>query len=169
MPKLIPHPDFPPAAIQAVEADIRDDGNVWHIDYRVTGDIAKLALPAPQTPQRKDGLWEATCFELFVASPGKPYREFNFSPSGCFAAYTFEAYRSGRRDGAATISINTEHDEDYLLSACLAANLTDARLLAPTAIIVEEGGRKSYWALGHPDGDPDFHDPAGFLLAKEDI
>ena len=32
-----------------------------------------------------------------------------------------------------------------------------------SAVIEEEGGIKSYWAVAHPDGDkPDFHDPACF-------
>ena len=30
------------------------------------------------------------------------------------------------------------------------------------AVIEEQGGRISYWALSHPDGKPDFHDPACF-------
>ena len=30
------------------------------------------------------------------------------------------------------------------------------------AVIEEEGGVKSYWALRHGDGEPDFHDPACF-------
>jgi len=34
--------------------------------------------------------------------------------------------------------------------------------LAMTAVIEEQGGRKSYWAMAHPAGAPDFHDPACF-------
>ena len=30
------------------------------------------------------------------------------------------------------------------------------------AVIEEEGGVKSYWALAHPAEKPDFHDPACF-------
>ena len=31
-----------------------------------------------------------------------------------------------------------------------------------TAVIEEEGGIKSYWAMAHPPEKPDFHDPACF-------
>ena len=30
------------------------------------------------------------------------------------------------------------------------------------AVIEEEGGAKSYWALSHPADKPDFHDPTCF-------
>lgn len=33
-----------------------------------------------------------------------------------------------------------------------------------SAVIEETDGTKSYWALAHPDGPPDFHDPACFVL-----
>jgi len=33
------------------------------------------------------------------------------------------------------------------------------------AVIEEKSGAKSYWALAHPpEGPPDFHDPACFVL-----
>ncbi|HZF44227.1 MAG TPA: hypothetical protein VEZ48_12550 [Sphingomonadaceae bacterium] len=34
--------------------------------------------------------------------------------------------------------------------------------LALSAVIEESAGRKSYWALAHPPGAPDFHHPACF-------
>jgi hypothetical protein len=33
-----------------------------------------------------------------------------------------------------------------------------------SAILVERDGRKSYWALAHPPGEPDFHHPDCFAL-----
>ena len=32
------------------------------------------------------------------------------------------------------------------------------------AVIEEDGGPLSYWALQHPPGNPDFHHPDGFAL-----
>lgn len=32
-----------------------------------------------------------------------------------------------------------------------------------SAVIEEIDGTKSYWALAHPDGPPDFHDPTCFI------
>jgi len=31
-----------------------------------------------------------------------------------------------------------------------------------SSVIEEQGGAKSYWALAHPEGNPDFHAPACF-------
>ena len=36
--------------------------------------------------------------------------------------------------------------------------------LALTAVIEETNGVKSYWALKHPPGKPDFHAAVGFVL-----
>ncbi len=36
--------------------------------------------------------------------------------------------------------------------------------LALTAVIEETSGVKSYWALKHPPGKPDFHHADGFVL-----
>ena len=58
------------------------------------GDIARLRIPEDCTPERTDQLWEHTCFEAFFAAHGESaYREFNFSPSGQWAAYAFKDYR----------------------------------------------------------------------------
>ena len=42
--------------------------------------------------------------------------------------------------------------------AFMAADLN----LAFSAVIEETGGTKSYWALTHPPGKPDFHHPTCF-------
>ncbi|MFN9067110.1 MAG: hypothetical protein ACK5V3_07770, partial [Bdellovibrionales bacterium] len=43
---------------------------------------------------RKDELWKATCFELFLKVPGKStYYEFNFSTEGYWNLYEFSDYR----------------------------------------------------------------------------
>ena len=55
-----------------------------------------LLVPAPAPPVRTDGLWRHTCFEAFIAPAGSSeYWEYNFSPSGAWAAYHFTAYRTG--------------------------------------------------------------------------
>jgi len=47
----------------------------------------------------------------------------------------------------------------------LSATHSDAPLrLALAAVIEEESGALSYWALQHPAGKPDFHHPDAFAL-----
>lgn len=53
--------------------------------------MARLLIPEPKNSARTDLLWEHTCFEAFIGLSGSPaYREFNFSPSGQWAAYAFD-------------------------------------------------------------------------------
>ena len=50
----------------------------------------------------------------------------------------------------------------------LSAIAPHARLsLALSAVIEEEDGTISYWALKHPPGKPDFHHPDAFALEIE--
>jgi hypothetical protein len=139
-----------------------------------TGKLAEVALPALQSGGRADELWKHTCFEAFVrAEGGKRYLEFNFSPSTQWAAYEFDAYRGGMRPlaeiGAPHIEVDRGTMLDGLgvyaelhLGAALPVNLAWQAALA--AVIEERDGAKSYWALAHPLGKPDFHDPNCFIL-----
>ncbi len=92
-----PHPDTPPRAIGSLAVSIswRGPGN-WCFDYIVGEPPEALRLPPAVVPARADGLWQRTCFELFLKRPGEAgYCEFNFSPSGEWAAYRFAGYREG--------------------------------------------------------------------------
>lgn len=80
--------------IHSLAADVErtpDGGLVF--SYRLQGDMARLRIPAG-VAGRGDRLWEQTCFEAFIAPRGATaYVEFNFSPSGQWAAYAFSDYR----------------------------------------------------------------------------
>ena len=135
--------------------------------YRVDG-CAGLTLPKPTTPGPADGLWKTTCFELFLAQSSGHYHEFNFSPSGQWAAYGFSGYRNGREPIAplALPVITIDHGPHvFTLTVFLhAAELIGARNASLTAVLEEARGRKSYWASRHCGLQPDFHNPACFVL-----
>jgi hypothetical protein len=166
------HPDFTCEAVAAIEVEIeRSEAGALMLDYRLTGRLSELCLPAPADPGRADGLWEHTCFEAFVRSaPDKPYFEFNVAPSLQWAAYRFASYREGM--AAAEIATPDIHaipgDDGFALRTMLQlAGLPDLPLDAPwqlnlAAVIEEASGRKSYWALAHPPGKADFHHPVCF-------
>lgn len=63
--------------------------------YRLQGDLSQLSLPLPANdPERRDGLWQTTCLELFLAQRGaNGYWEFNLSPAGHWNVYRLEGYR----------------------------------------------------------------------------
>ena len=152
-----------------------ETGAGWLLHYRITGDTAGLLIPPPDTPGPADGLWQHTCFEAFVARTGEPaYQEFNFSPSGQWAAYRFSAERV--RDlpaeaGASLCAPELEFVEqpqsldlqvwlprEAILPAAAGAPL----MLGLSAILETRDGQLSYWALHHPAARPDFHHRAGF-------
>ena len=143
------------------------------ITYSVDGQIGRLSLPAKSTPSRVDGLWQHTCFEAFVSVDGAPeYREFNFAPSGQWAAYDFQGYRAGgslpqASDPQITLrsSANRLELDALICRESLPALPVNGRLLlALSAVIVEKDGVMSYWALKHPPGPPDFHHVSAFVL-----
>jgi hypothetical protein len=169
---LSPHPSAPCDAVRALEARVQraTDGTLT-IAYLLDGDVSRLRLPPPRPARRADGLWRHTCFEAFVASdPGLAYLELNFSPSGEWASYTFEAYREGMKVAQDTEApaIAVTRGETALTvdaSVCLARlrGRAPARM-ALAAVLEESSGALSYWALEHAPGKPDFHDPRGFAL-----
>jgi hypothetical protein len=157
----------------AVEVSLAP-GWVLSCHYTLEGDLARLRVPQPHDGQRTDGLWRHTCFEAFVATPEGPgYHEFNFSPSGDWAAYDFDSYRSGmsaaRLAQAPNLGVRSHGDRLELTASVPLAglpHLQGAALLrvAIAAVCETADGRSSYWALRHAPGQPDFHHPHGFVL-----
>ncbi len=133
--------------------------------YRVDG-CCDLVLPPFAGKGRADELWQTTCFELFLGNGSGPYLEFNFSPSARWAAYFFSSYREGRVEPEPGMQPDIhvgQGQEIFLLTAFLSTeDVAGATHANVSAVIDEKGGTKSYWALAHPPGKPDFHDPACF-------
>jgi hypothetical protein len=168
---LLSHPAAPcalPCGIEVV-AEMCADGSLA-LRYRITCPPAELRLPAPQAPGPADGLWQHTCCEAFVAEDDDSYREFNFSPSGQWAAYRFTNYRE--RDnafvpGAAPQLFVTPLADGFALQATIPAALLPPGKplhLSLTAVIEAADGSKTYWALAHCAAQPDFHVRQSFAL-----
>ncbi len=143
-----------------------------NLSYRWRGPLAALLIPAPQAPTAMDGLWQHSCCEAFITAVDTPeYQEFNFSPSGCWAAYRFSNYRQRDEDWRAGVApaISCSH-EAYLLrlDAHIPAALLPAGqqlLLGLTTVIETRQGEKTYWALHHAAPQPDFHLRDSFVLS----
>lgn len=170
MEMLIAHPDSLPQAVQSIAAGVIRTAAGLAVEFHLAGDIAALVIPLPGKPGRADELWRTTCFELFLKGKNGFYRELNFTPSGHWAAYAFDHYRSGMRDVDALVATQVARTETTLtLAATIRIDLTDVTRLGLSAIIEESGGRKSYWALAHPAGPPDFHEQTCFRALLADI
>ena len=163
---LKPHPDTPCEAASRIEVDVeRPAEGVLALTYRLSANVAELRLPPPAEPVRRDRLWETTCFEAFFQPHGDHgYFEFNFSPSTEWAAYRLSGYRSGMiaaPNEPPTLATGAGVGWYELRATLRLPWLGNARL-GLSAIVEDQAGHKSYWALAHPPGKPDFHDPACF-------
>ena len=168
------HPEGRCAAVTQIDVGVTRARGQLTLAYRVMGNIAGLRLPPPAAHTRADGLWQHTCFEAFVrAQHNTTYYEFNLAPSTAWAAYRFRAYRDGMvaAEDVAAPSINIRPSTNtYALEAALKLEALpglplDARWhLGLSAVIEEANGNKSYWALAHPAGKPDFHHADCFAL-----
>jgi predicted GIY-YIG superfamily endonuclease len=163
------HPDTPSSNIRAVTVDIHStDGDEMLLTFKVDG--AEFLKSQPWlTPERCDNLWATTCFEIFIQPAGsEAYFEFNFSPSTQWAAYQFDSYREGMSALALAVSPHIERGSDESTVIEVDLDLSDipntALNIALSAVIEEKDGTKSYWALKHPPGKPDFHHPDCFAL-----
>jgi hypothetical protein len=175
---LTRHPQTGSDAIEEIRASVAwSYGEPIAIRYSLKGDLTRLRVPQSQPPRRSDRLWEHTCFEAFFAVKGQPeYLEFNFAPSGEWAVHSFQRYREAapppKKDPATEITVrrtgeNLELNAGVWLDG-LQAISPGARLsVALSAVIEDNRGRLSYWALKHPRGKPDFHHREGFALEIE--
>ncbi len=147
---LICHPATPAKAVRAVWAEVAlsfEDGF------------------SPDTAT--DGLWQSSCFEAFLTEEGQPdYTEFNYAPDGRWACYQFDDYRSLlKSDDLAPWDMTCERGAAlYILRIEPGIYPDRGSRLALSAVIEELDGTKSYWALRHPPGKPDFHHPDCFQL-----
>ena len=173
---LQPHSDSPRLPVDGLAAEARrKSGGKLELVYRLNGELEALLIPELSNPSRADELWKHTCFEIFILKADAPgYVEFNFAPTGQWAAYSFRSRRSGMRNvvqvGEAPIG-TMMFGRQFVLKAELDLSgveglpPADAPLRAAISTVIEAAdGRKAYWAVQHPEGNPDFHAPEGFVI-----
>ena len=158
--RLVPHPESGAGAVRSIATRVRRLPASLQVEYRLEGDLSRVRIPPAAPPRRVDDLWRHTCCELFVQREAPAYEEFNFSPSGEWAAYAFRSYREPAAAPEVAVTIRFHQD---LLQAEIP--LQGGKItVAPTAVVEDAGGVLSYWALRHPPGKPDFHDFGGYVL-----
>ena len=138
--------------------------NIW---FGVGAPADRFAIPPLSEPWRADELWKTTCFEAFLrAEGGEAYREWNFAPSGNWAAYDFAGHREGmtKADVGSPPYIRMEDNFTWwTVGATIATDAETSWQLGLSAVLEEKYGTKSFWALAHPNPEkPDFHDPDCF-------
>jgi len=169
------HPDTPCRAVRLINVSVaRNEWNQLVLHFTIEGDIRGLSMPAPvRYASRCDNLWQTTCVEAFAAQlVGAEYAEFNFAPSTAWAAYQFDSYRQPSLPPSIDAPPIDVEIGDNALTVSVAIDTTPIAPLHArepwriglSAVIEETNGTKSYWALRHPPGKPDFHHPDCFAL-----
>ncbi len=172
---LLAHPYTPGEWVWSISAEVQLEAPATLVcRYELHGEVSRLRVPAARTGRRADGLWQHTCFEVFAAAEAaRGYYEFNFSPSLEWAAYRFSEYREGMQPASLTRApgLRARRTPDQLeltahlhLEGLSELTCAPALRLGLTAVIEDDGGRLSYWALRHVPGNADFHDPDAFAL-----
>lgn len=172
--QLICHPDTPARAVTALWAEVEwsfDDGFI--LRFIVDGAIDQLVLPPGDgqlviADSPTDGLWQSSCFEAFLTDGEEPdYTEFNYAPDGRWACYQFDDYRSLlHSDDLMPWSMTVERSPAQFVLRVEPGIFPDSGTRMALSVVIEElDGTKSYWALAHPPGKPDFHHPDCFTLS----
>jgi hypothetical protein len=179
---LLPHPVGKPGAVMDLVHELsvkvtRPAADLLSLDYRLVADLPALRFPEPRPAVRSDGLWRHSCFEAFIGHAGAPdYWEYNFSPSGAWAAYHFTDYREGMspwlKGAAPQIAPNIGADSFGLAATVdlswLAKSSAGIGLRLGLAAVIEDRARVlSYWGLKHASEKPDFHHADSFVVALD--
>ena len=142
------------------------------VRYELDADPATLRLPTRGPLRKGEKLWQHTCFEMFVCDAMPAYTEFNFSPSGEWAAYGFRRYREGAPLSGTTSVQRLEirrAGPGLIVEATLPHAAAGGLAIGLSAVVETRDGSLSYWALRHPPGKPDFHHPDAFALRLDAI
>ena len=166
---LILHPDSLCLAATQIDVEVaRPRADRLVLSYVVTGKIGDLRMPPVMASARGDELWRHTCFEAFVrASAGRRLLRIqlcavdrNGRPIGSAATEAGCVWRarSARRRSRCNRAPNATRCRPRWSWIALSGLPRDASWrLGLSAVIEDTSGRKSYWALAHPPGKPDFH------------
>ncbi len=161
----------PPPPVQITGSIIRRS-NRLSITFQLLGALQEILIPArEEMDARRSGLWEETCFELFLAPENsEQYWEFNLSPAGHWNVFRFSGYRQSMQEETAftslpfmvqntgdTLLLTLEFDTGMILKGCsLEAGVS--------AVIKTRGGQGSFWSLAHHSVRPDFHARDCFII-----
>ncbi len=173
---LLSHPDTTDELMKAMHIGVKalSQDNRLSLHFDILGLVDNLLIPKPKPPEEGDGLWQHTCFEAFISVVEESYyHEFNFSPSGDWAAYAFTDYRQRQPWRASTAPAITYVRSEGRLSLEAVISQDDlpanprkqAYRLGLSAVLETKTGGLTYWALFHPSGKPDFHHRTGFTLS----
>lgn len=163
--------------------------NSLFVSFRLTGELDQIDLGTGHPKhQRAIGLWNKTCFELFIKNGESEYLEFNFSPDFEWNAFYFSqpgkklteypAIKGVKLDilySLQTFLLIAEIDHTLFPNSFLGKNNEKQWSASISAVIQikhqnenkinkeNSVGPLTYWALKHSDTKPNFHHFDSFI------
>lgn len=167
---LRPFTPSAPGIVRALDVQLEEPvRGTFVLRYALHANLSRLRIPATRRPRHTDELWKHTCFEMFVRkSPDSPaYYELNASPSTEWALYTFDDYHQNREPVHPSlpprVRLTRESDRLCLDVRLEMRDLPHAGRIAFSAVVEDDAGDLSYWALKHVSPKPDFHHPGSSI------
>ncbi len=161
----------------SLNAEVSRSQTLLSIVYTLSGHLSSVVIPAVgQSSERRDRLWEKTCFEFFIMQGEKPsktspYWEFNLSPTGEWNVFALSGYRDGLKEESAfstmPFTVRTSPTELYLQISVDIASLpltAEPLFLGVSAVLLLAKERETFWAVAHSPSEADFHHPDSFVI-----
>lgn len=168
--ELVPFAQTKATEVIKLSVDFKIEAGACLFKFLVLGPVEKLAVPAiSPAPTRKEGLWNRTCFEVFISREGSTkYLEWNFSPTHDWCRLSFDDYRVPSKDPIknhdAPKIISRRGKKEFSLDAHFSLEPYEAFWGASSkyevglGVVVEhQNGDRSFWAPSHLATHPDFH------------
>jgi hypothetical protein len=154
-----------------VKSNLIRSGDQFTLIFSIDDSKKVLNLPSSFVKKgdlflRQDGLWNDTCFEMFLMPAGAHgYYEFNFSYSA-WNVYKFTDYRTPQPP-AASLDFTLQHvqwDQKILQIKFESKKQIGSAAVGITAVLKEASGQKHHMAIAHKGEKPDFHLADSFIL-----
>lgn len=152
------------------------EGGMLKVAYELIGDIDQLLLPDPLlSPGRVIGLWESTCFEMFIKNgTDEQYLEFNVSSEYNWNVFHFPNKKARLKEyqGISNLGVSAVTSEkNFCLSYWIPLDKLPSHFwmdgnmnIGLTAVVESKQGTITHWALKHADTKPNFHHEDSFIF-----
>lgn len=165
--------EAPQSAI-SLKSKLRCDANILNMSFELSGALDEISLAKPvKSPARIQGLWQTTCFEVFIKNQeSEEYIEFNFSSEYDWNCFYFPNKKSRLKEyqKITNLSVNSvkENTTFFIESSVDLNKLPDGlwkknkMRIGPAAILESKTKELTYWACKHLDKVPNFHNHDSF-------
>ncbi len=161
-----------------LSVDLQIANGIFQLKYILSGAVERVAVPAiSAAPSKKEGLWNNTCFEIFISREGSPkYIEWNFSPTHDWCLLFYEDYRKAPSKDVPKVSalpkiISRRGKKEFSLDARFDLNECTNIWAESTpyeiglaSVLEHSKGDRSFWAITHVATHPDFHLRRSFVM-----